>query len=124
MKLLGHLTLLLITIFILVWGLIMLNSEGGLTIFLVGLITAIYAMANTFILFLSMKAGGIKRKKLGVASAIINGILLITWLVSSLDYGGLQQFEGPTIIILAIIGVANWFTVGPKLYINKKIENV
>ena len=124
MKLLGHLTLLLITIFILGWGLIMLNSEGGLTIFLVGLITAIYAMANTFILFLSMKAGGIKRKKLGVASAIINGILLITWLVSSLDYGGLQQFEGPAIIILAIIGVANWFTVGPKLYINKKIENV
>jgi len=119
MKLISHLTLLLFSFVILVWGIIMLSSKGGGLIIIIGLITSIYAVMNIGILFLSMKVRENARKKLVVASGVINGILFITWLVSSLDYGGLQQLEAPVIIFLAIIGILNYFTVRH----NYKVEN-
>lgn len=87
------------------------SKGGGWLVLIIGLITTIYGIANTIILFLSMKAKGEIRKNLVVFSGVINGLLFITWLISSLDYGGLQQVEAPAIILLAIIGISNYFAV-------------
>lgn len=122
MKLFSHLTLLLVSIFILIWGIIMLSSKGGGLIIFIGLITSIYAAMNIGILFLSMAVRESNRKKLVVVSGVINGILFIAWLVTSLDYGGLQQLEAPAIILLGIVGISNFFTVRQNY--KEKIENV
>jgi hypothetical protein len=111
MKLLSHLMLLLITISIFLWGVLMLLSGGPWLVLLIGLITTGYAIVNISILWRSWKTKEGSRKGLGIISGIANAILFLTWLLSSLDYGGLQQFEGPAVILLAVIALANWLTV-------------
>ena len=120
MKLLSHLLLLLVTILIFAVAILMMISEGGWSLYLVGSLTAGYALVNVFILLFSWRAKDCNRRGLGVASAIVNGIFFLTWLFSSLDHGGLQQLEGPVMILLAFLGITNWLTVGPKLYLRKK----
>jgi hypothetical protein len=103
--------LLLITISIFLWGVLMLLSGGPWLVLLIGLITTGYAIVNISILWRSWKTKEGSRKGLGIISGIANAILFLTWLLSSLDYGGLQQFEGPAVILLAVIALANWLTV-------------
>ena len=120
MRLFSHLTLLLVSIFILIWGIVMLNSKGGGVIVFIGLITSIYAVMNIGVLFLSLKVRENNRKKLVLISGVINGILFIAWLVSSIYFGGLQQLEAPAVCLLGLIGVSNYFTVRQNY--NEKIE--
>lgn len=111
MKKLIHIVLIFISLLILGWGAMMLRANGPWLISAVGLITLGCAIANGLILWGSMKGGDESRGTLLKSSVAVNTLLFLTWLGTSLDSGGLQQFEGPVVLFLAAFGVANWYLI-------------
>ena len=81
---------------------------------MVGAVSLLYAIGNTVVLTCSFwKRKGVRLKTLRIISLAFNSALLLAWLASSLDYGGLQGLEASAIIFLAVISFLNWYALKP-----------
>lgn len=111
MRMLIYTVLILLSLLILAWGVMMTFAGAPDLVFAVGLVTVMCAVVNLLILARLVSGKGPSGRTSRNWSLGVNAILFLTWLVTSLDSGGLHQFEGPVVAFLAAFGVANWYVL-------------